>query len=102
VHAAAVGTFAWSPDGKRLAYAATSSASGRAALHVVDVDGGNDRSLTGLAGPGEGFVWQGSRSLVFIQREAPGTAGRVFAVALDGTRTQMDVVGVDIAPGPSA
>jgi TolB protein len=86
---------AWSPDGKRIAFA---SDRGRAAhdlrLWVMNADGTNPKPLGDLAGSVPNWAPDGKR-LVFL-----GERGGIFVVRADGTGLRR-VVANDRAEGPA-
>ena len=100
-HAGSLGSIVWSPDGRRIAYAAGGTGSS-AALHVIQAGGGGDTVLASLAGVTEPIVWSGDGGrLIYLQRGSTLSAGRPASVSLDGRiRSTVDLAVTDILAGP--
>jgi TolB protein len=72
-----VGVFAWSPDGTRIAYAATSGA-----LRIVDADGSGQRTLLEKAPFGD-FSWSpDGRRLAYTG--VGGTSVQIYIISAEG------------------
>jgi Tol biopolymer transport system component len=80
------GDASWSPDGRRLVYAAT--ADNKTSLWVMDSDGGNKRPLTvSMDGNAYDPTWSATGDLIAFRREfgAPPQIALTFVSAADGT-----------------
>ena len=86
------GTVAWSPDGRRIAYAATTGRSDASAIYTVDTNGRDRRRLTPSRPPyyDESPVWSpDGKSLLFVRAPVGGGAERavreVWTMRSDGS-----------------
>jgi Tol biopolymer transport system component len=86
------GTVAWSPDGRRIAYAATTGRSEASAIYTVDAEGGGRRRLTPSQPPYDDAspVWSpDGKSLLFMRAPVGGGAERgvseVWTMRADGS-----------------
>lgn len=78
----------WSPDGRRIAYIATSGLGDLGSLIVIDSDGSNPRTLVprGSAGPNwPEFSWSpdGTR-LLYAGERAPCGCAELYTISVDG------------------
>ncbi|MFZ5903801.1 MAG: S9 family peptidase [Chloroflexota bacterium] len=75
-------SFAWSPDGKRIAYLADKN--GRFDVFVFDTDGSNDRLLFSPGGPAYQVKWSPDGRHLAVTAEMEGQNHGTFVVPLDG------------------
>jgi len=82
-----LGSFAWSPDGERLAVIAARSPHDTSAgrLYTVRATGGEPRErLADFAGHVEAVAWRNNQRLIYLAAE--GVWSTVYSLALDGDR----------------
>ena len=92
----------WSPDGRRIAYIATSSPGDPGGLTVINSDGSNPRTLVpaGSAGPTlPAFSWSpDDQWLLYSGERAPCGCTALYTIAVDGGQS----IDITNAPGKFA
>jgi dipeptidyl aminopeptidase/acylaminoacyl peptidase len=92
-----LGSFAWSPDGARLAYVAARERKDHSPsqLFVVDAAGGSPRNLTptGFRGHVEEALWQDAQTIVYLAAE--GVWNTLATESVGGDRRQVVLHGRD-------
>jgi Tol biopolymer transport system component len=74
----------WSPDGRRLVYAAGGSGTGTTDLWLVDVAAGTERPLVATADDQRGPVWSPDGGKIAYLDESDPRGSRVIVVGVDG------------------
>jgi TolB protein len=86
---------AWSPDGKKIAFASDRSGSFR--LYIMDPDGKNVRQLTGVDNPGGNAypAWSPDGKQIAYTNTAPDGSRQIFVIDSDGKNTKQLTSGGD-------
>jgi TolB protein len=92
---------AWSPDGRRIAFASTRSQSNNVDIYVMDADGSNVIRLTDHPANDQDPDWAADGQSIFFTTERDGRA-EIYRVMLADRRLHRQTSGIDRSIMPAA
>jgi len=92
---------AWSPDGKRIAFASHRDGGPLGAIYVMNADGSEQTRLAGSAGYDGGPAWSPDGNRIAFESARGDGGGGIYVMNADGSeQTRLtNSVGFDYAPG---